>query len=178
MFLDINTIGREKVSFERDLGIPNLEGPAGEAIRVVSARLVGEAAREGRGVELLAAFQARLELTCGRCLETFAFEVDEKIRRLLIAEPVQGNDEIPRVPEDDDDEETLRVAGGKASLEDIATEQIYLSLPLKPVCSAGCKGLCPACGVNRNLETCGCLTEDVDERLAPLLEFKRRRERN
>jgi N utilization substance protein B len=32
-------------------------------------------------------------------------------------------------------------------------------LPLKVVCSEGCRGICPACGKNRNLEACSCVAE-------------------
>jgi uncharacterized metal-binding protein YceD (DUF177 family) len=38
----------------------------------------------------------------------------------------------------------------------LVSEQIYLNLPLKPLCSLECRGLCPTCGVNRNLTRCGC----------------------
>ena len=59
-------------------------------------------------------------------------------------------------------------------LEEIAVEQLYLNLPLKPICTPSCKGLCAECGTNRNLGGCTCVTEDVDPRLAPLLPFKRK----
>jgi len=178
MFIDINTIGREKVSFDRDLALPGLEGAGGETVKVVRAHMSGEARREGRGVRLEARLEARLEMPCSRCLEALALDLDAEIRRTLIAEPGEGDEQTPRVPDDEDDEETLRVAEGKVSLEEIATEQLYLSLPLKAVCSTNCKGLCPECGANRNLGACGCRTEDVDPRLAPLLEFRRRSERS
>lgn len=176
MFLDINTIGREKVFIDEHLDLPALEWAAGEALEVLRVRLKGEAAREGRGVELIARLDARLEVACSRCLEAFTFDVNVDVKRILIAEPADGDETTPRVPVDDDDEETLRVPGGRALLEDVAAEQIYLSLPLKPVCSTACKGLCPQCGANRNIGTCGCRSEDIDPRLAPLLEFKRRSE--
>jgi hypothetical protein len=67
----------------------------------------------------------------------------------------------------------LAIRGG-ADLSEIAAEQIYLGLPLKPVCKNDCRGLCPVCGVNRNLEECACVGEEIDPRLAPLLAFKRR----
>ena len=74
-----------------------------------------------------------------------------------------------------DDEESILVAPeGKIGLEEIAEEQLYLNLPLKPICRESCKGLCPTCGTNRNLGACTCATEDVDPRLAPLLTFKRK----
>ena len=42
-------------------------------------------------------------------------------------------------------------SGDGIELADVATEQVILAVPMKVVCSADCKGLCPVCGVNRNL---------------------------
>lgn len=178
MLLDINTIGREKVYFDRELELPELEGTGGEAVKVVRARLSGEAMRAGRGVAMRCRLEARLEVPCSRCLEAVSLNVDAEIARTLIAEPGEEDLDASRVPEDEDDDETLRAAGGKVRLEEIATEQIYLSLPLKPICRPDCGGLCPKCGANRNLGACGCRAEEIDPRLAPLLEFRRRRERD
>jgi uncharacterized protein len=43
-------------------------------------------------------------------------------------------------------------------------EQIVLALPMKPVCKTDCQGLCPDCGVNRNIKTCSCVRDTVDPR--------------
>ena len=71
-----------------------------------------------------------------------------------------------------DDDALFPVEGGKVNLTQIATEQIYLNLSRKPICSETCKGLCPDCGVNRNTAECRCSGEDIDPRLAPLLKFR------
>ena len=73
-----------------------------------------------------------------------------------------------------EDASTLLAPEGKIGLEDLAIEQLYLNLPLKPVCSTACKGLCPTCGSNRNVTDCGCAREAVDPRLAPLLPFRKK----
>ena len=39
--------------------------------------------------------------------------------------------------------------------EDIR-EDILLHIPGFPVCSEDCKGLCPQCGINRNVRSCQC----------------------
>jgi uncharacterized protein len=35
-------------------------------------------------------------------------------------------------------------------------EQIYLELPMKPVCREACRGLCPTCGADLNAGSCAC----------------------
>jgi uncharacterized protein len=46
-------------------------------------------------------------------------------------------------------------------------EVIFINLPMKPLCSPDCRGLCPVCGANRNKEKCFC-EEAIDPRLAVL----------
>jgi uncharacterized protein len=47
-------------------------------------------------------------------------------------------------------------------------EQFYLSLPMKPLCSEDCQGLCPVCGTNLNRDTCDCRRDWDDPRFAAL----------
>ena len=60
--------------------------------------------------------------------------------------------------------------GDRLDLGEVVREQILLALPLKPLCREDCRGLCPACGQNRNLVPCGCPPpeEPGDPRLEPL----------
>jgi uncharacterized protein len=53
-------------------------------------------------------------------------------------------------------------------LEDAVREQVLLTLPGRTLCQEDCKGLCPHCGINRNLATCECVEKPVDPRLAAL----------
>lgn len=52
------------------------------------------------------------------------------------------------------------ITGGEIDIDDIVIEQIYLSLPIKFLCSEGCHGLCPRCGTNLNQGECGCLKKN------------------
>ena len=51
-------------------------------------------------------------------------------------------------------------------------EQIVLQIPIKVLCTEDCRGLCPDCGTNLNLEACNCASDRVDERLAVLKKLK------
>jgi uncharacterized protein len=163
MFIDINTLGSEGLAFERSLRLHGLEGPSRESIPDVDARLVGTITPAGRGADLNARLGATVPLTCSRCLDTFPWDV----RTTFAWKVVRDRPEA-------DDASILVAPEGKIGLEDLATEQLYLNLPLKPICSPACKGLCPQCGANRNLGPCGCASEEVDPRLAPLLPFRRK----
>jgi uncharacterized metal-binding protein YceD (DUF177 family) len=47
-------------------------------------------------------------------------------------------------------------------LSEMVRQEIILHFPFIPVCSNGCKGLCPVCGKNRNQRPCGCKQEDTE----------------
>ncbi len=47
-------------------------------------------------------------------------------------------------------------------LNDLVRQEIILHFPLIPLCSRGCKGLCPHCGVNKNKIDCKCKNEDLE----------------
>ena len=57
-------------------------------------------------------------------------------------------------------------------LQELATEQIQLTIPMKPLCDERCLGLCPQCGKNRNREDCQCETVIGDERWGALKDFR------
>ncbi|MGO8871316.1 MAG: YceD family protein [Acidimicrobiales bacterium] len=54
------------------------------------------------------------------------------------------------------DEEAYLLEGDELDLEPLARDAVLLELPLAPLCSPGCLGLCPQCGANWNEEGCGC----------------------
>ena len=50
-------------------------------------------------------------------------------------------------------------------------EQVLLATPVKLVCREDCKGLCPHCGSNLNVEPCNC-QQPSDPRWAALSDLK------
>ena len=170
MFIDINKIDEDGLSFEGKLDLSDLNDGAGQAICAAQVRVRGSVERNGETVDLTARLNASVRLSCARCLESFDLPVDrEFVLRLVAEEPG------PKAAKDPDADDTVfQAPEGRADLREIATEQIYLSLPMRSVCREDCKGLCPACGANRNVDECGCPQEPEDPRLAPLRELQQR----
>ncbi len=79
---------------------------------------------------------------CRRCLEPAQGVLVVEVRELCV--------------EAGDEETTYPLDGDELDLEPIAHDACILALPLAPLCEEGCLGLCPECGVNRNLEQCSC----------------------
>jgi uncharacterized protein len=59
----------------------------------------------------------------------------------------------------DQDEDAYLLAGDELDLEPLARDAVLLDLPLAPLCSADCLGLCPRCGENWNVSACACAPE-------------------
>ncbi|MGH9128430.1 MAG: YceD family protein [Acidimicrobiales bacterium] len=55
-----------------------------------------------------------------------------------------------------DPETSYPLEGEQADLEAMARDAVLCELPLAPLCKPGCRGLCPACGEDRNLGECRC----------------------
>lgn len=170
MFLDINEIAPEGTSFDTDLAIPDLDGGGRLKYLVSNVHFSGRVLPVGTGGELKGRLTARVGMECSRCAEPLDVELDVDVILTLVGDAVEFATLESRIEEGD--ASLFYTEGGRADLKAISTEQIYLGLPLKPVCSNNCKGLCPECGANRNDTDCDCREESIDPRLAPLLKMK------
>ena len=118
---------------------------------------------------LVGTVQTVLHLGCSRCLEPFALPVDAAfdLQYLPAATAVPGAvDDETEVA--DDDVSVTFYQDDQIDLGELVREQFYLALPMKPLCRPECKGICPQCGANRNLDACRCETRWEDPRLAGL----------
>jgi len=62
-------------------------------------------------------------------------------------------------------------------LGQIVVEQIVLQVPVRPLCNVSCKGLCPVCGINLNIDKCDHETQQISSSFAALKNFKAKKER-
>src|SRR5262245_9064602 len=116
--------------------------------------------------QLVGRVQTNLELPCSRCLEGFEWPIDASFD--LRYQPHSENTGEGEREIEEDDLTTAFYEGEQIDLGQLMQEQFYLSLPMKPLCSEGCQGLCPVCGTNLNRETCNCRRDWDDPRFAAL----------
>ncbi len=97
--------------------------------------------------------------TCVRCLEPACADVNTKIRLFFLA---KGDKDDPTAF--DEEVEDLDVDYYSGELLDPLPQirdAILLEIPVLPVCSEDCKGLCPQCGVNHNVQSCNCQQPEI-----------------
>lgn len=93
-------------------------------------------------------------LICGRCLEEFPVELSFTMSIKLVPRA-----ELPDSPEMELHGEDLDVyyyEGDEIDVDPFIYEEAMLNMPVRPLCSEACKGICPQCGKNRNTEQCDC----------------------
>lgn len=147
---------------------------AAEDYRVAGpVRLQFDITRSENRYHLVGQLSAVLELSCSRCAETFPWPVAAEFDLQYLPQSANVGEGELEVAEED-----LGVAFYEQETIDLGLllrEQFYLALPMKPLCSPECKGLCPQCGANRNQADCGCEATWEDPRLAPLRRLLERR---
>jgi uncharacterized protein len=126
---------------------------------------------DGTTVHVRGRLSGSVRLECGRCLERYPVALDHELDLFYLPktdEPSQ--DQEDEVELSDRDVVVGYYEGARLDLGEVVREQIFLSLPFKRLCREDCRGLCPACGRNRNAGDCGCPPpeEPEDPRLAPL----------
>ncbi|MBN1355907.1 DUF177 domain-containing protein [bacterium] len=108
-------------------------------------------------------------LRCARCLKKITSPVKSTFQVFLTPSIPPDENRIRGLKDDDMDESVL--IGNEIDMNQILREQMILHLPMKPICSTSCRGLCPHCGKDLNLGSCGCDATPADPRLAKLKEF-------
>jgi uncharacterized protein len=114
-------------------------------------------------VRITGRMRGSIEASCSRCLEPFAVAVDAPLDLMFL--PIGENAGVGEHEVGEDDLGVSFYREETIDLGDMMREQIYLAVPMKPLCREDCKGLCPVCGINRNREVCTCQSEWVDPRL-------------
>jgi uncharacterized protein len=128
----------------------------------------------GKSVLVEGSVRISVSMKCSRCLGDFSYPMDIAFK------------EEYTPSEDLDTEEEHELTGGELNLGfyandeidtgELVKEQVLLAVPMKPLCSEECRGLCPLCGLNLNEGTCKCGVEKIDPRLAPLKRFMKSNE--
>jgi uncharacterized protein len=97
-----------------------------------------------------------MSITCSRCLDDFTLDL-----RAFLDIKLTPRTKITRASEAElrlDDMDVYYYEGDEIDLDPFIYEEVLLNVPIRPVCAEDCKGLCPVCGRNKNVEDCQCDT--------------------
>lgn len=169
MFIDIHDLERDRLVFAQAFPAGRIDlGKDASQIEPLEAE--GSAELVAAEIHLEGHLRTTVGLICARCLEPIRQLVEKDFD--LYYRPMQTIAREEEVKIDDAELEIGFYQGNGLLLEDALQEQILLALPMKSLCRADCRGLCPQCGQNRNLAMCDCRAVGED-RWAPLARLKK-----
>ncbi len=123
-------------------------------------------------IRLVGHLDAQLEVPCARCLDPVTHDIDWEFDLLYRPQGVDRRAEEVAISEADT--EIGYYQGDGLLLEDVLREQVLLATPVKLVCREDCKGLCPRCGRNLNVDPCNCERRPGDVRWEALSDIKKK----
>ena len=144
---------------------------AGRAELVEESRDAGQVVQD---IRVVGNFAVRVETHCARCLDPVSNSLSESFDLLYRPQGVDARGDDASIGPSETEIGYYQGAG--LQLEDVLKEQVLLALPAKQVCRPDCKGLCPHCGCNLNLESCHCAVTIADPRWGALEEIRKKLE--
>jgi uncharacterized protein len=169
MFLSVKEMELRKVRFDVTFapGQIDFSGEDLEQASPLRATGVAELIPHSDGeVRIQGRYTVEMAAECDRCLVRAAFPLDQALDLYYRSASVIAREEEVEIGKEE--VEIGFYEGAGLELEDILREQVLLTLPMQRVCSDLCKGICPACGGNRNETDCRCAREGVEERWSAL----------
>jgi uncharacterized protein len=175
-FVDLKDLEQDKISLEGAFA-PGVLDFSSEGLRQVAPmEWRATAERAGEEIRIAGSLETVAELSCSRCLEPARCEITKQFDLYFRQRDQEMFDEDDDIELTDEDTRTAFFTGTRLALGDILREQVLLALPMKALCKVDCKGLCPSCGTNLNLNSCNCPNERFTPHMDQLLELKRKLE--
>jgi uncharacterized protein len=175
MFLSVKEMELRKVRFDETYEPGQIDFTGEDIVQASPLAAKGTAellAHSDGQMRIQGKIKVEMAAQCDRCLGGARFALDSGFD--LFYRPSSQLPDEDEVAIDEGEAQIGFYEDGGMELEDILREQILLALPMQRVCSDVCKGICPACGKNRNETECDCKLETHDDRWGALrkLELK------
>jgi uncharacterized protein len=157
---------REEVGGRRDYEFTEEELPLDDELTL--RQLVGRVrfTRTASGVLADVDVHGSVEVPCMRCLNPSVQAITARFRDEFHSQ-IEVNTGFP-LPKPDEEDPFYITENHLVDLGEAIREYTLLELPMQPLCKPDCKGICPTCGADRNIEDCGCQNDEGDDRFAAL----------
>jgi len=125
--------------------------------------------RTTRGILVSCEYATAVQLECSRCLDNYSLDIAGRVDEeflpsidLSTGTPNRGleDDDAPRIGPDH-----------LLDLGELIRQDILVQIPLQPLCTAGCPGLCESCGADLRQGACTCPHTNLSGPFAALAEL-------
>jgi len=154
MNVDVSEIGKNGLRIEDYIELADFYLLEEESFFSDSVYFTINFTNENNGrVKVKGKVRSEVSLKCVKCLDKFETGINSKFDIVLFPMDVIDADNTSLSQAE---LEYIFYEGDKIDIKKILQEQINFFIPMNPVCSDSCLGICPNCGVNLNEENCKC----------------------
>lgn len=141
--LNVGFIVHQTVGYSRDFPfeIPEIRLPPDLSLNDFTGNV--RVTRTAQGLLVQVKLQAKIDAECVRCLADFQQPLEVDFSDLYAFTQASMTEAGLLLPEN-----------GKIDLAPVVRDEMLLAVPISPLCSITCKGLCPVCGENLNETHC------------------------
>ena len=112
-----------------------------------------------REVVVQGTLRSAARLACSRCAEEFEQPLSIALDAVYLPMHEIASERAKEIEQGVAD--VYAHADEMIDIAEMVRDKLLLSIPLQSHCMVGCKGLCPSCGVNRNVVSCQCAEEKL-----------------
>ena len=171
MKIRLDKIGAEPFQWQEIIQIPAADLERAEVLELGNIDWSGKVWIDSPGFRLEAVLSYEQTVACDRCLTPIVQAIESDVGLLVLPNAPQPTEE--EVELSSDDMEILSIEGEELDVQRILLEQLLLNVPMRSLCKEDCRGLCPHCGINRNLKSCSCAETEVDPRWEALRDLQK-----
>ena len=156
--INVGFIVHEEVGYSHEIPLELDKAVLGDDLELVNFEGMIKIDRTPQGLVIQGNFSGETTLECVRCLNEFSFPLKWELTELYAFKKESvGESELLIVPD-----------SAQIDLAPLLREYAILELPIKPLHSPDCKGLCIECGQDLNVMDCGHSQENDDSPFAAL----------
>jgi len=154
MEIRLDQIGDEPFRWRESRSVPIESLESAQLLDLGEIDWTGEVSRTSSGFLLAAQLSYTQTLECPRCLGSSKAAIQSEIS--LVIQPKSQEPVVGELELEESDIGLLYLEGEILDTDPILMEQIQLNIPMRQLCRPDCAGLCPQCGIDRNVESCEC----------------------
>lgn len=151
--INVGFIVHEEVGYNHKFPFEFEEAVLGEDLVLTNFNGEIEIGRTSQGLIARGSFEGETILECARCLNDFTYKLNWEITELFAFKPeMVDDDDVLPLPD-----------SAQIDFAPILREYALLDVPINPLHSPDCKGLCLECGQDLNVADCG--HKDIEDDL-------------
>ena len=155
--LNVGFIIHEEVGYTHEFPFEFDRVWLGDDLELKKFTGVADIGRTPQGLIVQGNFSGETILECVRCLRAFHQPLTWQITELYAFNKKSVSESGMLLPED-----------AQIDLQPLLREYAFLEVPINPLHSMDCLGLCPVCGQDLNVRDCGHRTEEPESPLSKL----------